>query len=512
MTRRLFEISRVGIYADERFLHAVEVRRGLSGAEISRAGSSPLESESPDAFASALKQAFLAAGIASHKVSLALRGSDTFLRYFEMPILPRREWAKGVRFESQKYSPFPVAETVSGFQISAESGLKKLKVAFAGAKKSTVAAAVASVKRAGLNPVAVEPLVFSILRAYASRGRAPEGTCEMLVHAAPGGSMSLIIVKDGLPFYAHHGASSPVSSGYEGVLAEVRLTIGYFSKYFRSEEIGRLVLCGSEDATWAGRLAQEFGIPADIAAGIPNAAGEAGRRAGAACAAGAALGGMAWFRHGVNLVSAEPEPEVRVAKLSPAERRQAFVRAIGAGAGAVATVVMFVYIALAASHNAMRVESSHLEADAKRLEPADVGSEIAGQPELRVAELQQKSAFVRALTDDRVFWTDKMSEIARLLPQGVRLSITEYTDDDKAGTRELKLEGTIEPAAAPDAVDIVNRFVADLGANPVFMKGFDEAKVGFIRADDTVPVSGSAPARFLIICRSERKNTGEAAS
>jgi hypothetical protein len=115
-------------------------------------------------------------------------------------------------------------------------------------------------------------------------------------------------------------------------------------------------------------------------------------------------------------------------------------------------------------------------------------------------ELEQKLRALDLIIDQRVFWTDKLNEIPRLIPEGVWLTNLSFNDEFSQNSgiqRRLTIRGSAYHRNPVQEIAIVTRFAADLKQSQKFARGFAEIQ---LESMDSAQIQGKPIKNFTIIC------------
>ena len=135
----------VGLYIGQHRVSIAEVRSSFGRTRIVRCAEADIPGEQEtgaewaQAVARAVKEALRTSGIRAKTVAVGLSGLDAIVRYFEMPLLPHKEWADAVRFEVQKYLPFDLKGLAYDYHVAADKHRKQVRVLFVATRKELLA-------------------------------------------------------------------------------------------------------------------------------------------------------------------------------------------------------------------------------------------------------------------------------------------------------------------------------------------------------------------------------------
>ncbi|OGM25171.1 hypothetical protein A2627_00170 [Candidatus Woesebacteria bacterium RIFCSPHIGHO2_01_FULL_39_28] len=118
----------------------------------------------------AIKKLFKSAKISSKDVAVALPESQVFTRPVKFPMLTDQEVGAAVKWEAEQYIPIPVKEAVIQYQVlerREDSVPPEVLVLLVASPRALVEKYVKVLNMAGLNPVAVETELMSLVRSLA---------------------------------------------------------------------------------------------------------------------------------------------------------------------------------------------------------------------------------------------------------------------------------------------------------------------------------------------------------
>lgn len=168
----------IGSYA----LKAVELEKKGEFFRLLSFGSTPTPTGAPFSeseldqkeLATAFKELLKEAKIKSRQVVTAFPESLIFTRVIEMPEISEKELANAIKYEAEQYVPMPVSDVkLSWMILEKEQGIRnkgekrKMKVLLVAAPLSLVDRYVATLRMAGLEPVALETETVAIVRCLA---------------------------------------------------------------------------------------------------------------------------------------------------------------------------------------------------------------------------------------------------------------------------------------------------------------------------------------------------------
>lgn len=150
----------------------------------------------PSALAQEIRELFHQAGVRKKYVVTAAPSQATVVRTVQVPKMPLKEMEEAVRWEAERYIPFPIDEVILDFApLEPLEGVKEgeqVQVVVAAARQETVASLVETLKSAGLIPLVVDVKPFAGLYPLESL---LEGQTSFVVEI--GGSATTMVLTEG---------------------------------------------------------------------------------------------------------------------------------------------------------------------------------------------------------------------------------------------------------------------------------------------------------------------------
>lgn len=523
----------VGLYADPRKVYAVHLSKqvgrigllGESEADIAQNGDGPADAK---ALAEALKLVVAKAGIQQRDVAAAVPGKDAIIRYFEMPLIPKKEWHDAIRFEAQKYMSLSTDDLYFNYNAIPHKSESKLEVVFLASPKDTVGRLVSLYFDARLNMQSLEPVAFSLLRAFRHERSLKAEDVHALIDVHNDGVVNILIERNGILLMARdsvilkgigEGLDSERAPDFRALMTEIDLSFNYFFKHFVNEEIKTVYVAFDTLPVfkdWDRRLAAELGLPVESGVMKGIFAPESPHTPGRMIAAGLALRDMggASERY-TNLIPADIAKTTRKVLETQTASRAARPTAAVIGEddssslkkwaaivfAASAALVFGIYLTTQITIGKLSAETQKLKARMPQL--ATVPDPNTDVPGLKGAEtrLSAQQDYLSQLIDKRQYWTEKLSRIAALIPPNMELDqMDAYDSTAKTGrsTVSVKLDGKIYAQPGADMLEQINRVAEALRKDKIFMRSLSEVRITSARrnADDTA---------FTIDCISAEK-------
>lgn len=428
---------------------------------------------------------------------VAIPGSFSMVRSFEIPALTKKEEAQAVRFEAQKYVPFDLKELCFDYDVLPVPGSKRVNVLFYAGKKSSIERLVSCVEGAGLTVAAVEILPLSLARSFNREIVKNSGAIYMLARFGEDGSVEMVVAKNQAVLMSRHVAldKSPDMPGWDAspFLAEMRLSLDYFEDAYKGQSLSKIyVSAPTREAmqTLTEIIHQIFSIAAEavsLGGGSPNSPG-------LAVAHGLALRDASGARRRINLRAALPSAPAGGSSQSGLKpfATKAVLLALGS------LVILYLYAGQVVGKARNELSGLSTQLPSSPTTPATASKEeLASRKEL----LLQKINFMSEVFERRRFLTSKLNSLAKNTPAEIRLLTFSYDDrvaSNGKTTLTMKLEGYVSAEESSGAVALISKFISTLQNDPDFFLGFKQVKLASSKS--SVLPGGAAVTRFEIEC------------
>ncbi len=515
--------SSIGLYIDGKRIYLAELRSQFGESQIVRTIETDIQltptNPTPDAdlISRSISDIFQKEGIAAKDVFIALTEKESIVRYFEMPLLPQRERKEAVRFEAQKYLPFEIRDLYHDCSIQADAPQKKMRVTFLAAKKDAVHKVISIVQKSGLRVRSLESASMATTRALYPADAKPTDDAFAILDIDKKGFIHILIVKNDMLLMArdhlYFRAADTVGQSvpdFKSCVSEVRLSLNYFSKTFKNETLSKIIVCADLKDTfkdWDSQLEAELGIPVRAGNPIGSFAANQTYSAGMTTAIGLGMRGTS-SRHGVKLNLVPHDKPAAASKAAASaisqQNEDEFLKKM-----ALFEIVLFAIIGAVIYYFFLGKLAISKADYANRLRtiPAEYALSL-DELKAKEAELASKIVLTSNLIDKRVFFTTKMNQLAKTIPDFISVTGIDYTsseDKDGVSSNALNILGTVFSNASGVDLPEVNKLAAALLADKEFMVGFGGATV--LSAQNVVSKEGLL-TKFTIYCQ---KSDGAAA-
>ena len=186
-------------------------------------------------------------------VTLGLPSRDVLLRIVEMPSMELEEAREALKWDFEKYFPFPYADAVfdlSQVDLPGELDVTNSRFLVAAARLRVVEGLLETVKKVGIKVNAIEPAGVPLYRSFKGTSVTDMMTGTMVV--CVGALSSHIVVGFGdngiiyrtLLFGGRPKTGLEPKSSFMAIAREVSSTFTYLASQFRDMRVDEVILCG----------------------------------------------------------------------------------------------------------------------------------------------------------------------------------------------------------------------------------------------------------------------------
>ena len=159
----------------------------------------------PQVVTEAIKTAIKKSGISGKKVIAAVAGQSVIVRHIKVPNLSDNELRSGLKYEVEKYLPYPVEEAVIDFHVinRPANPSEDMDIMIVAVREAIIHSHVTAITNAGLTPLAIDIQPFALLRSLgfeelsSKQEEIISGKSIALIDIGAG-TTDLVIFKDGL--------------------------------------------------------------------------------------------------------------------------------------------------------------------------------------------------------------------------------------------------------------------------------------------------------------------------
>ncbi len=493
--------TQLGIYLGQDALSIVE----FSGKEIrkycrqslSSFGANLTEiSDDEIKFAAVIQKAIRENDFGSRDVHIALPAFDVLVRFFSIPIVPKKDIDSTVNFEARKYIPFRIEELIFKF-ISQRKDLKSLDIIFAAIKKKIIDRYIKVFNQVGFNILSLEPSSLSLLRlAYLRTGLNRDRKKGVLIVDIDSNLSNgdIIILDSGTPCFIRDislisstsiAGSEDTQAGISKLVNEIRISIDYFRhrQNRRGNDILSIYLFSDSNqvASWADTITQELGIKC-----ASFEAGQILNIEAAHCdllkAAGASLRPALKFPIDLNLL--KKVPEIKKAKPQFADIAKAFIIKTAFKTYAITAAVLVAMVFLIWFLGNLKVKNLEKQLSNYAMPKGqsifftkDISREENDFKKIKESLIEELGQ-INSMISQKVYLTEKIERLSMLLSEGVWLERVNFRGD--LSGMEMNLQGIAYLESPEEEVNAINQLLSNLRSDAKFKDGFKDITLSSI--------------------------------
>lgn len=475
-------------------------------------GSNLIEiSEDEIKFAAVLQKILRECELDCRDASVAMPASDVIVRFFQIPVVPKKEISSTVNFEARKYIPFRIEELAFDFSVRRKG--KNFDVIFSAVKKKTLDRYLKALNQVGFNVLSFEPASLSFLRAVFAKSRLDGRQTTMVLNMNNTLTEGdIVILEAGIPCFIRDIKLSTLTEGLEEnvsavalnkLINEIRISIDYFRHRQPSlkNNIASIILYSDNKqlSPWAESINSELGIKCSFFCTSDILGFEAGS-IDMFKATGASLRGSLAFPIDVNLLKKEEAIKKDVSDFTAITK--AFVSKSKFKKFALTLFIAVLIIVTTGFISGQRIRA--LERELGRLNT--VKQKLTFLPksiDLNEKELSQVDILlsdelksIEKKIEGRIYLTEKVERLAALLPDGVWLNSLNFRKDASSG--ELEINANVYLPGSSDPLKAINGFLNNLRADSRFGSGFSSIALESVRQAN---IDDFSLREFQIRCR-----------
>jgi len=137
-------------------------------------------------------------GIKTKEAVIAVAGQTVIVRLIKFPFMSRVELTEALKWEAERYIPYPVEEASYDFEIiNQDKESNEIEIILVATHKELIMSHVKCLNEAGLQPTAIDIQPFALMRSLGLEQEEQQGSVGLLDIGA--GTTDLTIVKKGIP-------------------------------------------------------------------------------------------------------------------------------------------------------------------------------------------------------------------------------------------------------------------------------------------------------------------------
>ena len=258
----------VGIYVGDSFVSAALVE-GRNLISFSKFSLSAVERESKEKTVNnnILWEALINKNLreinrGDSDVYVSLLDKEFIFRYFEMPLMRKKEIESSLAYEIEKYIPFKIGDLVWDYSYSRALKHKKVNLSFLGIKRSNYKKYRELFTGLNIEPVRIEPSAISLTRVLKSL-KAFRGIRNFVLLDVSEIESYITFFYNDLPIFNRYLSvvSGEKEISVNKLKEEIRLSIQYFMREFKEYSLDKLiVLCNSGFRDAFSSLSDDLGM------------------------------------------------------------------------------------------------------------------------------------------------------------------------------------------------------------------------------------------------------------
>ncbi len=253
----------VGLYIGENVVSAAVVEN-KGEVRFSMVNTSSLEGEEKEVLSkniileTMVNKCMREIGVEEEEIFVSLADKDFIFRCIDFPLMSKQEVESALMFEIEKYVPFKIKDLIWDYSLIKSSAEKKIKASFLAIRNNIYQEYMNIFPELNLSVKNVEPSSVSLARLMKSIRSVRKIDSFILLDFAESESYITFFYKD-LPIFNRY-LTITLSEGninVDKLSEEVRVSIQYFRREFRTYELTRLfVLCREDMKTYFSTLSK----------------------------------------------------------------------------------------------------------------------------------------------------------------------------------------------------------------------------------------------------------------
>ena len=434
-----------------------------------------------DYIVEAIQRVFKENNVKPGNVVTAISSEEAMVRYFQMPKIPKQEWASAIDFEAKRYIPFRMKDVASDFMvIPSKDSSGSMDVVFVAVKQNVIEGFINLLERAGVRPVIIEPAPFSIIRAFNAAEQINDKVNTAIV-SIDTKTASINILKNGIPYIIRDiHLEQDTSEGksfepiFERLLAEIKLSFDFYEKQFPTEVIDKIIIYSHVPLeNWHELVGKELRVPVEVGdplRGIMIKKDIVPPRL--AVSFGLALRGISEFYLDVNLYKE---------RFLVYKHKELFLKMLFLEASAAVFLLIILKIVCMRGIAPLANELDRTLSERPKVE-VSIKSDSMTELERVKNEMEAKKILLENIMSQRTHFTAKAMDLAELLPDNIWLTevIFEENVDKKDASRvfrQFNIKGYCVIDGKASETDTINNFLIDLKEGDGIQKGMTKADI-----------------------------------
>jgi len=461
----------------------------------------------------ALQEQIRTSGFQSREAILSLSSEDLIIRFFNLPLIPKKELPASISFEVKKYIPFKVEDLIFDFQTRQDKKAKRLDCLFVGIKKETIDKYASIFLQAGLKILCIESSFLSILRLLRLKDKdykiSQKDNIAVVDLSISGGETNITFLKKGFPEFSRalkvtpsgEGASLSEEENLAQLVNEIRISLDYFRRRFPNLTVDKIFfLSRAENREMAEGLVNELGLSSSFIDVNEFIKSDMPLSLDMAKAYGVSLRDALKFEYGIDLFSRQKlVSETEVAAAMPLEIKVVPVSrdVILRGVIAFVLVIGSIYLYTNQKLTALRKEIVLIQQKRPQLKSVKVKPQLSStQLVAEKRELESRLQRFKEMFAKRRYLTTKLNKIPRYSGKGLWFTQLQYTRG-KGGSERLSLKGYCYLGEEEAELDAIDSFVRKLKEDKEFSRDYRDI---ILRSIARTELQGVRVTSFEINC------------
>lgn len=503
----------VGIYVSETGVYAAHVSRTITSVVVTKLAYEPFPSEIEEyagnkrleLISETVKKCCRTLKIKkTFPVISSLSPANVVTRYFQTPVIDKKDQKEAIRYEGARFVPYRLDETIFGYFAKEVPEKKTMEIVFSAIRIDELRRHVKSVEDGGVRLLDTESPFHALARIV--RSQTKDKTSALIFNFSKSGHIAQVLLKDQVFYVCRDFYISPDDPNLlNRFFAELNSSLEYFKKQTEESALPKIYLAGDWDLdVWKGHLESYFqeGISIEKVKFQAKDNALAEESSAYAIPIGLALRALgsgvqdsdiSWLETGA------------VAEERRAPRKwTGFVTLSLLLAG---VAYYFGYFKPEMNQLNNTLTSANQRVDYLTAASPEFALQSVSQLEGRLQSLKAKNQLVQTFQQSRSFLGEKLLILSQTTSSAIWFSNLTYEESLSSGAqlamgkRQLSLNGFVYYKEIPEEeLKHIDEYVAGLKKNQEFMRGFQSLKMDGV---ERVVNAGRSFTKFKILCTNE---------
>lgn len=431
-------------------------------------------------------------------VIAAISSSQVVTRQFMMPAVPKKDEAGAVRFETSRYIPFKLTDSVLDYHVrSVHKNL--VSVTVAAIRRETVATCLQNLHAASVKLLMLEPIYCAVSRVAAALNMTDKSKAQGFVALQSDGNVNVTLASKGIVYLSRDFLlTGEAEEDKKRFHEEIAASIDYFYKLTGGESVGHVFLTGPGNLRgWIEHLEHAFSYT--VRFDVPNLP--------SAKNIPQETLNVIWVAFGLALRSLDYRSPLGDVKLLPKEHRRSGFREMLSHLlfQSLAIFALFLFARLFVFQPEIsKMDRQHHDI-VETINQQDSGSVLKAIPDLEAEKeaLNARADQLMSILGRPVLFSSILTAIGRGLPSAIWLEDIAFgfkkdVEKDQPSKKKLKFSasGLCYSGSVDKETAIVSGWIKYLSAKQAIADHMDEIKVTEIRRQK---VGNREMTRFQIV-------------